>query len=174
MGEYYRDMRYGVDYENVHYNIKKVNNYWGGVLPMMALEELAVLSVVISHVERGKVPSDDLIEELRDVYISLYALMQRYDIDPEQVEQAMNEKLINKDEEELKKFKEFISFCFLGYPITTGTRAANALRRCGCDRIDILKALVIADEDNWWKDIRGLGKESASVITKEIRKKYSV
>lgn len=169
------DNYYGVNYDNIHNNITKVSNYWGKNIPMMTIEELSELSVAISHFERGKVIAlDDIIVELRDVYISLYALMEHYDIDPEYVERKMNEKLIDKDEEAHKKFRYFIKSCFLGYPITTETRALNALIRSGCDRIEKLRASIAINEENWWKDIRGLGKQSADVISEAVRKKYSV
>lgn len=105
--------------------IQDVANYWGYKMPMMAMEELAEAIQAISKVERAndvyigdsifvsskyfvgeeKDPeaawravnkcTDDLKNEIRDVYISLKALMYYYSIEDdimERVEEKLNKK----------------------------------------------------------------------------------
>ena len=98
--------------------IQDVANYWDYNMPMMAMEELAEAIQAISKVERAndvyirsentnepKVADaawrivetrlDELKDEIRDVYISLRALMYRYNIEDdimERVEKKLNKK----------------------------------------------------------------------------------
>jgi NTP pyrophosphatase (non-canonical NTP hydrolase) len=98
--------------------IQDVANYWDYNMPMMAMEELAEAIQAISKVERAndvyiraentnepKVADaawriverrmDELKDEIRDVYISLKALMYRYNIENdimERVEEKLNKK----------------------------------------------------------------------------------
>jgi NTP pyrophosphatase (non-canonical NTP hydrolase) len=87
-----------VTYEKVD----DVNRYWGNLMPMMAMEEAGELIQAISKYERS-IPFKDretykkkLIEEMADVYISMAALRIKYDIDTDNVDSAINEKLNKK------------------------------------------------------------------------------
>jgi len=98
--------------------IQDVANYWDYNMPMMAMEELAEAIQAISKVERANDEyvraegtdnqevanaawriverrMDELKDEIRDVYISLKALMYRYNIENdimERVEEKLNKK----------------------------------------------------------------------------------
>ena len=98
--------------------IQDVANYWDYNMPMMAMEELAEAIQAISKVERAndvyiraeqtnepkvadsawrivKTRLDEFKDEVRDVYISLRALMYYYNIEDdimERVEKKLNKK----------------------------------------------------------------------------------
>lgn len=85
----------------------EINDFWGNKMPMMAMEEAAELIQAISKVERcnPRVASYDqaienLVEEMADVSIAIQALMARYNIDVEYVQEAMNKKLSKEYDEE--------------------------------------------------------------------------
>jgi NTP pyrophosphatase (non-canonical NTP hydrolase) len=98
--------------------IQDVANHWDYNMPIMAMEELAEAIQAISKVERAsdeyiraeetdpEVANaawymlskrfDELKDEIRDVYISLKALMYRYQINEEDVMDKVVEKLNRK------------------------------------------------------------------------------
>ena len=102
--------------------IQDVANYWDYNMPMMAMEELAEAIQAISKVERandefvracekGKEAEDKAWNKLnkcydkfkdgvRDVYISLKALMYRYMIDESDIMERVEEKLNKKYKED--------------------------------------------------------------------------
>lgn len=95
--------------------IESVANYWGDRMPMMCMEEAGELIQAISKYERKKdyyeslgedevaeakralfernVARKNLIDEIGDVYISLAAIMNHYDIDIQEVDKRINDKL---------------------------------------------------------------------------------
>ena len=93
-----------VDKEKVTNNLK----YWGDLFPMMAMEECGELIQAISKMERfksGHLPKyadhemsykEDLLEEIRDVYMVLATLQVLYGIEDEDVQKAINEKIDRK------------------------------------------------------------------------------
>lgn len=161
---------YGIDYDEIHINITNVASHWGSAMPMMTMEELAELSTEISHVERCKTfNKDKLMKELADVYISLYAIMDYYDIDPLRVESLMNKKLTSKTNI-LAARDDFKIFIF--DDCGCGVRTLNALMRSDIDTIPVLKSRICQDEKKWWKNVKGLGKEPAEHITETFQKCY--
>lgn len=92
---------------SINYDVRKVHDvekYWGDKMPMMAMEEAAELVLAISKTERdvdeyGHLKYENgeawhnLVEEMRDMFISLLALQFRYGIDNETINKAINEKL---------------------------------------------------------------------------------
>ena len=79
--------------------ISDVEKHWDQRMPMMAMEEMGELIQAISKMERA---NDDyersermtnLVEELRDTYISLMALQIRYGIDMNEMVDEINMKL---------------------------------------------------------------------------------
>ena len=165
------DMKfYGIDYDEIHINITNVASYWGSAMPMMTMEELAELATEISHVERCKsYNKDKLMKELADVYISLYAIMDHYDIDPLRIESLINKKLTNKTNI-LAAREGFTNFIF--DECGCGVRTLNALMRSNIDTIPVLKSRISQNEKTWWKDVRGLGKEPAEHITETFQRHY--
>lgn len=88
----------------VEIDVKKVgeiSNYWGDRMPMMAMEEAGELIQAISKVERKKTyeAKENLVEEIRDMYISLMALQYRYGITVSDIQGAINEKINMKKED---------------------------------------------------------------------------
>lgn len=80
-----------------------VNGHWGDRMPMMAMEEMAELTQALSKKERNPYKyssTKDIEEEMRDVLICIGALMNRYDISPNEIEQAIKEKLKVKYDKE--------------------------------------------------------------------------
>lgn len=84
---------------------KDVAYHWDNLMPTMAMEESGELIQAISKLER-LLRSDDympiekfeeckenLIKEMRDMYISLAALTVYYEIHPNVIQAAINEKL---------------------------------------------------------------------------------
>lgn len=92
---------------SINFDVRKVHDvekYWGDKMPMMAMEEAAELVLAISKTERdvdeyGHLKYENgeawynLVEEMRDMFISLLALQFRYGIDNETINKAINEKL---------------------------------------------------------------------------------
>lgn len=105
--------------------IKDVSNYWAERMPMMCMEEAGELIQAISKYERKKdyyqslgedeevflwkrVAEEkkgryewqnsrkDLIDEIGDMYISLAAIMNHYNIDIKEVDERINNKLNKK------------------------------------------------------------------------------
>lgn len=87
-----------------------VSNFWGDFMPMKTMEESGELIQAISkyevltvsaHQEMSPVPIEEkyeilrtnLMEEIRDVYISLEALKFLYDIDDNEINRLIEEKL---------------------------------------------------------------------------------
>lgn len=80
----------------------EVNTYWGDKMPMMAMEELAELAQAISKFERNPNSvdaQDNFLKECADVYISIAALMHRYELDPSDILDKVDEKLNKKYDE---------------------------------------------------------------------------
>ena len=95
-------------------SVKGVNDYWEYHMPICAMEECAELIKEISKIERARDHSlnvyyGNLRREMADVIISIAALCERYGIDPNHVNEAIDEKLSRKYEmikhysEEVKK-----------------------------------------------------------------------
>jgi NTP pyrophosphatase (non-canonical NTP hydrolase) len=102
--------------------IQDVADYWGYKMPMMAMEELAEAIQAISKVERARdvfretlendievadaaryqidKRKDELKDEIRDIYISMRALMLYYGIDESDVMERVEEKLNKKYKED--------------------------------------------------------------------------
>ena len=88
------------------FDIKKVGevvNYWGDKMPMLVMEEAGELIQAISKVERKEdryLENEDLrnnlIAEIRDMYISLRALQYYYGLDTPTIETAIHNKLNKK------------------------------------------------------------------------------
>lgn len=74
--------------------LDEVADYWDDKMPMMAMEEMGELIQAISKLERkGKAVRSNLVEEIRDVYISLMALQYRYNIQMSEIEEEIEKKL---------------------------------------------------------------------------------
>lgn len=102
-------------YIGIDERIKNVSNYWAERTPMMCMEEAGELIQAISKYERKKdyyeslgedevaeakrgrfewnVARKNLIDEIGDVYISLAAIMDHYDIYIHEVDKRINDKL---------------------------------------------------------------------------------
>ncbi len=96
--------------------IQDVANYWNYKMPMMAMEELAETIQAISKVERCEededgfltakgnreylIRLDELKDEIRDVYISLRALMYTYRISEDDIMERVEKKLNKKYKED--------------------------------------------------------------------------
>lgn len=153
-------MEYGIDYDCVHNNINGVAKYWSGRMPTMCMEELAELIQAISKKERLCRDSDEhLKEEIADVYISLYALMEHYYIESDEIIILMNEKL-TKDMGNKNELMRFL----LNITELNNIRAYNALVRNGIDSVEKLVYIVKKSNRVWYKDIKGLGPTSAKLI----------
>lgn len=76
---------------------RKVYDYWGDRMPLLACEEMAELIQAISKYERAVFnenrPKQEVIDEMRDVIISIAALGERYDISEKELQKAINKKL---------------------------------------------------------------------------------
>ena len=89
-----------------------VSKFWGNMMPMMAMEEMAELIKAISKLERDmdgveferdpfdeepeKTLKQDIIAEMADVSISCAALCDRYKITPAEIGEAIFKKLDKK------------------------------------------------------------------------------
>jgi NTP pyrophosphatase (non-canonical NTP hydrolase) len=103
--------------------IQDVADYWNYKMPMMAMEELAEAIQAISKVERARhvfnrealedgvevadasyqkidKRKDELKDEIRDIYISMRALMLYYGIDESDIMERVEEKLNKKYKED--------------------------------------------------------------------------
>ena len=96
--------------------IQDVADYWNYKMPMMAMEECAECIQAISKVERCeededgfltdkgnreyRIRIDELKDEIRDVYISLRALMYMYKISEEDIMERVEKKLNKKYKED--------------------------------------------------------------------------
>lgn len=85
--------------------IGEVCGYWRDKMPMLAMEEAGELIQAISKVERkgdryleNDELRNNLIEEIRDMYICLQALQYHYGLDNPTIEEAIDEKLNRKYE----------------------------------------------------------------------------
>ena len=92
--------------------MQDVAHYWGHKMPMMAMEECAELIQAISKIERCeededgfltekgnmeyKIRLDELKDEIRDVYISIRAIMHTYKIGEEDIMERVYNKLNKK------------------------------------------------------------------------------
>lgn len=90
--------------------VKDVSVYWNNRMPMMLMEEAGELIQAVSKYERKVMnPKGDskftrseslneelryrVIEEMRDMYISMAAIQRQYDITPEEINSEINKKL---------------------------------------------------------------------------------
>jgi len=85
----------------IEIDIKKVgeiSNYWGRKMPMMVMEEAGELIQAISKEERkgNEKTRNNLIEEIRDMYISLAAIQYHYGIDYPIIQKEINKKVNKK------------------------------------------------------------------------------
>lgn len=102
--------------------IQDVTDFWKHKMPMMAMEELSEVIQAISKVERARdvfreaiendvevvdaaryqidKRKDELKDEIRDIYISMRALMLYYGIDESDVMEKVEEKLNKKYKED--------------------------------------------------------------------------
>lgn len=83
----------------------EINDCWGDLMPMMAMEEAGEFIQAISKFERYKTLTpfeeqrdrfnklDNVIKEMADLMIAMQALCARYDINLEDLEKAMEDKL---------------------------------------------------------------------------------
>ena len=83
----------------------EINDFWGDLMPMMAMEEAGEFIQAVSKFERYKkltpfpeqwdrfTKLDDVIKEMADLIIAMEALCARYDIDLDDLEHAIEEKL---------------------------------------------------------------------------------
>lgn len=81
--------------------ISEIGKYWAEQMPMMAMEECGELIQAISKCERARIPNFDetrqnLIEEMGDVIISIYALADWYLITPEDICDYIDTKINTK------------------------------------------------------------------------------
>ena len=81
--------------------ISGIGEYWGDKMPMMAMEECGELIQAISKCERAGLSNfvatrNNLIEEMGDVIISIYALGDRYSITPEDICDYIDSKINKK------------------------------------------------------------------------------
>lgn len=76
--------------------ISDVNRHWGDKMPMMAMEEAGELIQAISKMERKKDDPkvrENLVNEIRDMYISLMALQDQYGINMVEINKKIDRKL---------------------------------------------------------------------------------
>lgn len=72
---------------------KRVARHYGINQAIVAIEELSELQKELCKMERGLGTLDHLTEEIADVYVMLEQLKIIYEVDPEEIERQMNEKL---------------------------------------------------------------------------------
>ena len=75
-----------------------VADYWGDKMPMLLMEECGELIQAVSKYEReySKKRRDNLLEEIRDMYISLEAIKYLYSIDDNELNDLIEKKLNKK------------------------------------------------------------------------------
>ena len=74
-----------------------VADYWGNKMPMLLMEECGELIQAVSKYEReGSKRRDNLLEEIRDMYISLEAIKYLYSIDDNEINDLIEKKLNKK------------------------------------------------------------------------------
>lgn len=103
--------QYESKYDDIEDKIGNVAMYWGRMMPMMAMEEAGEFIQAISKYERWLSDEDleiedskelrkelrnNIVKEMADMVISIKALMYKYNIDDERVENAINDKLVKK------------------------------------------------------------------------------
>ena len=157
---------YGIDYDNIHVKLTGVDEYWGSEMPNMCIEEFAELIQAINKVRRNKDGArDNMCKEIADCYISLYALMKYYDVAPEYIENLMNKKVTKSyiSEDEKETLRKFIESIFGDNYV----RQYNALLRSGIDSLE--KLSIDARKLNWWRNVKGLGKNSAKKISQKLQ-----
>ena len=79
--------------------VKSVSEFWGDQMPMMCLEELGELTQAISKCERKDKADEqveNLIDEMGDVLISVWALAHHYGITRTDIGRRVNEKMGRK------------------------------------------------------------------------------
>lgn len=94
--------------------VEDVSNYWNDRMPMMLMEEAGELIQAISKYERKVMnPKSDskstkseplneeemkyrVIEEMRDMYISMAAIQKQYGITPQEINSEIDKKLNKK------------------------------------------------------------------------------
>lgn len=76
---------------------KDVADFWKDKMPIMVMEEAGELIQAISKVERKRPNArENLCEEIRDMYISLAALINHYEIDGDLINFMVKTKLNKK------------------------------------------------------------------------------
>lgn len=74
-----------------------VADHWGNKMPMLLMEECGELIQAVSKYEReGSKRRDNLLEEIRDMYISLEAIKYLYSIDDNEINDLIEKKLNKK------------------------------------------------------------------------------
>ena len=73
--------------------VKSVACYYGYDQAIVAIEELSELQKELCKMVRGLGDHAHLSEEMADVYVMLEQLKIIYEVDPEEIEKQMNEKL---------------------------------------------------------------------------------
>ena len=109
-----KEDQYMINLTNLNEGLfKDVADYWNEDTPMMTLEECGALIKTLSKYERFlkrshpdmkpyeieekfEILRDDLIEKIRDVYISLEAIKIQYGIDDNVLNELIEEKLNKK------------------------------------------------------------------------------
>ena len=183
-------LKHCVMMDNINSRIIDVDEHWKTKMPMMAMEELAECIQAISKCERrsfyykdGTSTHDEeklenLKKEIADVYISLYAIMQHYDISGSDIEDLMNLKLRKNyrnavGEAELRMM--IYDYCEQNdISSQTATRMFNSLIRNKIDSVESLIWFINDQSSNgeiWYNHIRYLGKECAKHIEEMIRNK---
>lgn len=86
--------------------VEDVSNYWDDKMPMMLMEEAGELIQAVSKYERHFEPNMDesernkykqqVIEEMRDMYISMAAIQSLYGISPKEINSEIDKKLNKK------------------------------------------------------------------------------
>lgn len=86
-------------------------NMDGTLNSIIVMEELNELSIEVSKAMRGNLDTFGMLEEMADVYLGLYYLMEIYEISPKSFARAVNVKMErqierNKQNKEIKKERE--------------------------------------------------------------------
>lgn len=166
-------LQYGVDINELSPKLTMVSDHWGDRMPMMAMEELAECSVAISKMERdvnyGTKAREDLLAEISDVYISLFAISMHYDIKGNEIEHRINEKLAMDKRNTIPD----LEYCIENYgkehelPQCTVSRITHGLLRNDiCSITDMIYIVNKKYEDSkkWDTHYRYIGPKLAEII----------
>lgn len=176
-------IKYCVMMDNISSRIIGVDETWGKRMPMMAMEELAELTQTISKLERFSIyrtdgssyhneeKLEDFKKEIADVYISLYSLLQHYDIKGSEIEELMNNKLYKNycDAGAKLELNAMIDeYCGEnGISEQTATRMINSLARNKINSLEDLRYTIYekyAKGIKWHEKTRGIGPECAKYL----------